>query len=115
MVSTLEFDVITLKSYAIGQSAQPNAAEKVPNFKLSTPEGKNIRFSQNTSKGLVYWFSFADAPVIIALAATVKFRIVSKDRKDFAAVVLVYPGPPQDLSAETNELCSTRRFRRASI
>ena len=57
-------------------AARPLVGETAPDFALSTPQGKSVRFSELVSKG---------------------------------PVVLLYPGPPQDLGARANEFLADKK------
>ena len=88
-------------------AAPPTVGEKAPDFTLSTAEGKSTRLSQVTSRGTV---------VLVALRGYPGYQCPYCNRQvqDFIGnsqgfidagvhVVLVYPGPPDNLAAKALE------------
>jgi peroxiredoxin len=88
-------------------AAIPVVAERAPDFSLSTPEGKKLRLSELTRSGAV---------VLVVLRGYPGYQCPYCNRQvqDFIAnapaiadagarVLLVYPGPPADLSTRAKE------------
>jgi peroxiredoxin len=88
-------------------AASPTTGEKAPDFQLSTVDGKAVRLSDLTPKGPV---------VLVVLRGYPGYQCPYCNRQvqDFlqkapalaaggAHVVMVYPGPPQDLGSRATE------------
>lgn len=88
-------------------AAPPTVGERSPDFKLSTPEGKAVQLSEVMAKGPV---------VLVVLRGYPGYqcRYCNRQVQDFLAnasrftelganIILVYPGPPQDLAGKANE------------
>lgn len=91
----------------ISAAAAPGIGERPPDFKLLTPEGKVVQLSALMEKGPV---------VLVVLRGHPGYQCPYCNRQvqDFIAnaqhfsesgahVILVYPGPPQDLNARAAE------------
>lgn len=88
-------------------STPPMVGERPPDFKLSTPEGKVVQLSEVMAKGPVvlvvlrgyagYECPYCDRQVQDSIANAQHFTELGPH------VVLVYPGPPQDLKGKANE------------
>jgi peroxiredoxin len=96
--------------FAVG--APPTVGEKAPDFTLSTIEGKTVSLSELTSQGPV---------VLIVLRGYPGYQcpFCSRQAQDFiqksrafaeadAQVVMVYPGPPQDLGVLAKEFMADK-------
>jgi peroxiredoxin len=94
--------------------AYPTVGEKAPDFALSTPEGKTVRLSDVMLKGPV---------VLVVLRGYPGYQCPYCNRQvqDFirsssrlagagARVVMVYPGPPQDLGTRANEFLGDKKL-----
>lgn len=99
---------------ALASAAPPSVGEKAPDFTLSTPEGKSVHLAELISKGPV---------VLVVLRGFPGYQCPYCNRQvqDFIAksqgfaetgarVVLVYPGPPQDLGARANEFLADKKL-----
>ena len=88
-------------------AAPPTVGAEAPKFALSTLEGKTVRLSEMISKGPV---------VLVVLRGYPGYQcpFCNRQVQDFiqnahrfaeagARVLLVYPGPPQDIGSRANE------------
>ena len=93
-------------------AAPPLVGEKAPDFSLSTPEGKSVRLSQVVSKGPVVLVVLRGYPGYQCPYCNRQVQDYIQKSQGFADagahVVLVYPGPPQDLSARANEFLADK-------
>ncbi|MDT7815856.1 MAG: thioredoxin-dependent peroxiredoxin [Acidobacteriaceae bacterium] len=93
-------------------AAPPTVGAGAPQFALSTPEGKTVRLSEMISKGPV---------VLVVLRGYPGYQcpFCNRQVQDFiqnahrfaeagARVLLVYPGPPQDLGSRANEFLADK-------
>src|ERR1700693_1029168 len=82
-------------------AAPPLVGEKAPDFALSTPEGKSVRFSELVSKGPVVLVVLRGYPGYQCPYCNRQVQDFIQKSQGFADagahVVLIYPGPPQDL------------------
>lgn len=89
------------------QAASPTVGEKAPDFELRTVEEKSVRLSDVTSHGPV---------VLVVLRGYPGYQcpFCNRQAQDFiskassfassgARVILVYPGPPQELNGRAKE------------
>ncbi len=95
-------------------ATQPTVNEKAPDFSLSTPEGKSISLSEVNAKGPV---------VLIVLRGYPGYQCpyCNRQAQDFihsassfadagAHVIMVYPGPGQDLGAKAHEFLANKKM-----
>src|SRR5258706_317020 len=97
----------------LAAAAPPSVAEKAPDFALSTPQGKSVWLSEMVSKGPVvlvvlrgypgYQCPFCNRQVQDFIQKSQAFADVG------AHVLLVYPGPPQDLNVKANEFLADKK------
>ena len=98
----------------LGAAAPPVVGQMAPDFALSTPEGQSFRLSEMTSSGPV---------VLIVLRGYPGYQCPYCNRQvqDFiqkspgfanagARVMMIYPGPPQDLGARANEFLADKKL-----
>src|SRR5260370_25652161 len=98
----------------LAAGAAPTVGEKAPDFVLATPEGKSVRLSEAILKGPV---------VLVVLRGYPGYQCPYCNRhvQDFiqrwqgfadagARVVMVYPGPPQDLGVKAGEFLADKKF-----
>jgi thioredoxin-dependent peroxiredoxin len=110
----------TLISLLIFAAALPLAAtpplvgEKAPDFALSTPEGKSVRLSEMVSNGPVVLVVLRGYPGYQCPYCNRQVQDFIQKSQGFADsgahVVLVYPGPPQDLGARANEFLANKKL-----
>jgi len=88
-------------------AAPPAIGEKAPDFTLSTPEGKQVRLSDTVAKGPVALVVLRGYPGYQCPYCNRQAQDLLQSSEEFAKagvnVLLVYPGPPQDLSGKANE------------
>jgi hypothetical protein len=100
-------------------AAPPLVGEKAPDFDLSTPEGKSVRFSELVSKGPVVLVVLRGYPGYQCPYCNRQVQDFIQKSQGFADagahVVLVYPGPPQDLGARANEFLADKNLPQTSI
>ena len=91
----------------VGAAAPPAVGEKAPDFTLSTPEGKHIRLSDVTSMGPVVLVVLRGYPGYQCPYCNRQVQDFMQNSKAFAdagaRVVMIYPGPPQELGAKAKE------------
>lgn len=101
---------VSLPLYA----APPVVGEKAPEFTLSTPEGKSVRLSEEMSKGPVVLVVLRGYPGYQCPYCNRQVQDFIQKAQGFAdagaRVVLVYPGPPQDLNAKANEFLADKKL-----
>ncbi|MGC2659013.1 MAG: peroxiredoxin family protein [Bryobacteraceae bacterium] len=90
----------------------PMIGEKAPDFTLSTPQGKKVELSQVVAKGPVVLVVLRGYPGYQCPYCNRQVQDFIKNAQAFAdagtQVVLVYPGPPQDLGARANEFLADK-------
>lgn len=95
-------------------AAPPNVGEKAPDFKLSTPEGKSVRLSEVISKGPLVLVVLRGYPGYQCPYCNRQVQDFIQKSQAFdgagARVVMVYPGPPQDLGAKANEFLADKKL-----
>src|SRR5712672_2317134 len=95
-------------------AAPPAIGEKAPEFALSTPEGKSVRLSEVISKGPVVLVVLRGYPGYQCPFCNRQVQDFIQKSQGFveagAHVVLVYPGPPQDLNAKANEFLADKKL-----
>lgn len=95
-------------------AAPPTVGEKAPDFTLSTPAGKQVKLSDVEAKGPV---------VLVVLRGYPGYQCpyCSRQVQDFihnaqafadadAHVVMVYPGPPQDVGPKAKEFLADKQM-----
>jgi thioredoxin-dependent peroxiredoxin len=99
----------------IAAAAPPAIGEKAPDFKLSTPEGKTVQLSEVEAKGAVVLVVLRGYPGYEYPYCNRQVQDFIQKSQGFAEagtrVVLVYPGPPQDLGARANEFLADKKLR----
>ena len=95
-------------------TAPPSVGEKAPDFALSTPQGKSIRLSEMVSKGAVVLVVLRGYPGYQCPFCNRQVQDFIQTSQGFADagvnVLLVYPGPPQDLKAKANEFLADKKL-----
>jgi thioredoxin-dependent peroxiredoxin len=88
-------------------AAPPVVGEKAPDFTLSTPEGKAVRLSDEVAKGPVALIVLRGFPGYQCPYCNRQTQDLLQSSNNFAKagirVLLVYPGPPQDLGGKAND------------
>jgi len=117
-VMTLNRALMSLAAFAavlpFAAAAPPTVGEKAPDFTLSTLEGKNVRLSDVMSKGPVVLVVLRGYPGYQCPYCNRQVQDFIQKSQGFAdagaRVVLVYPGPPQNLDAKANEFLADKRL-----
>jgi len=95
-------------------AAPPSVGEKAPDFALSTVEGKSVRLSEVMSKGSLVLVVLRGYPGYQCPYCNRQVQDFIQKSQGFAdagaQVVMVYPGPPQDLGAKANEFLADKKL-----
>jgi peroxiredoxin len=95
-------------------AAPPAVGEKAPDFALSTPEGKSVRLSEEMSKGPVVLVVLRGFPGYQCPYCNRQVQDYIQKAQGFTdagvRVVLVYPGPPQNLGDRANEFLVDKKL-----
>ncbi len=93
-------------------AAPPTVGEKAPDFALSTVEGKSLRLSEVMSKGSLVLVVLRGYPGYQCPYCNRQVQDFIQKAQGFAdagaEVLMVYPGPPQDLGAKANEFLADK-------
>jgi peroxiredoxin len=109
---------MTLLAFAaalpVAAAPPPMVGEKSPDFKLSTPEGKSLRLSDVLSKGPVVLVVLRGYPGYQCPYCNRQVQDFIQNSQSFAEsgahLVLVYPGPPQELGAKASEFLADKKL-----
>ena len=92
----------------------PSVGETARDFTLSTPEGKHVRLSAVISQGPVVLVVLRGYPGYQCPYCNRQVQDFIQKAQGFAdagsRVLLVYPGPPQDLTARANEFLADKKL-----
>jgi peroxiredoxin len=95
-------------------SGAPTVGEKAPDFTLATPEGKSVRLSEVILKGPVVLVVLRGYPGYQCPYCNRQVQDFIQRSQGFAdagaRVVMVYPGPPQDLGVKAGEFLADKKF-----
>jgi peroxiredoxin len=95
-------------------AAPPAVTEKAPDFALKTPTGKTVRLSEMTAKGPVALVVLRGYPGYQCPYCNRQVQDFIQKADGFAAagarMILVYPGPPQDLDGKANEFLADKKL-----
>src|ERR1700723_3963946 len=98
----------------LAAAAPPLVGEKAPDFALSTPEGKSVRLSEAVSKSPVVLVVLRGYPGYQCPYCNRQVQDFIQKAQGFADagahVVLIYPGPAQDLDAKANEFLADKKL-----
>src|ERR1700752_1874012 len=98
----------------IAAAAPPAIGEKAPDFKLSTPEGKTVQLSEVEAKGPVVLVVLRGYPGYQCPYCNRQVQDFIQKSQEFddagAQVVLVHPGPPQELGARANKFLANKKL-----
>jgi peroxiredoxin len=101
-------------SLPLTAAAPPTVGDKAPDFKLATPEGRTVQLSEITAKGPVVLVVLRGYPGYQCPYCNRQVQDFIQKAQGFADagahVVLVYPGPPQDLGAKANEFLADKKL-----
>jgi len=98
----------------LAAATPPAVGEKARDFQLATPEGKKIRLTEVISQGPVVLVVLRGYPGYQCPYCNLQVQdFISKSQGFTAAgarVVMVYPGPPQDLNGKASEFLSNKKL-----
>lgn len=99
---------------AIASAGPPAVGEKAPDFTLSTATGNSVHLAELTSKGTVVLVVLRGYPGYQCPFCNRQVQDFIQKSQGFAdagaRVVMVYPGPPQDLGARANEFLVDKKL-----
>lgn len=94
--------------------APPAMGEKAPDFALSTPEGRTVRLSDTVAKGPVALVVLRGYPGYQCPYCNRQVQDFLQNSDAFAKagvhLMLVYPGPAQDLGGKANEFLADKHL-----
>jgi len=95
-------------------AAPPMVSSKAPDFALSTAEGRKVRLSEVNAKGPVVLVVLRGYPGYQCPYCNRQVQDFIKNAPAFAEagarVVMVYPGPPENLGAKANEFLADKKI-----
>jgi peroxiredoxin len=98
----------------LAAAAPPAVGEKAPDFALSTVDGTSVRLSEVISKGPVVLVVLRGYPGYQCPYCNRQAQDFIQNSRGFATagarVVMIYPGPPQDLGGKANEFLADKKF-----
>lgn len=101
-------------SLPLHAAAPPTVGDKPPDFALSTPAGKSVRLSEVMSKGSVVLVVLRGYPGYQCPYCNRQVQDFIQNSQAFAdagaRIVMIYPGPPQDLGAKANEFLADKKL-----
>ena len=114
ILSARSAPLLVLPMVSMVSAAPPTVGDKAPDFALSTVQGKSVRLSEVISKGPV-------ALVVLRGYPGYQCPFCNRQVQDFLQksqafleagthVVMVYPGPPQNLGARATEFLANKNF-----
>ena len=99
--------LILIAAASAAFSAPPTVGKKAPDFTLSTPEGKQVRLSEVNSRAPVVLVVLRGYPGYQCPYCNRQVQDFINSAPGFSDagfhVLLVYPGPPQDLNVKAND------------
>jgi peroxiredoxin len=112
---SLRFASLLVLAAVSGFAATPPTVDnKAPDFALSTVEGKSVRLSEVTSKGPVVLVVLRGYPGYQCPYCNRQVQDFVQKSQAFAdagaRVVMVYPGPPQDLGGRASEFLADKKL-----
>ena len=103
-----------VEALPLSAGAAPTVGEKAPDFVLATPEGKSVRLSEAILKGPVVLVVLRGYPGYQCPYCNRQVQDFIQRSQGFAdagaRVVVVYPGPPQDLGVKAGEFLADKKF-----
>jgi thioredoxin-dependent peroxiredoxin len=95
-------------------STAPAVGDKAPDFTLSTLQGKRVRLSELTAKAPVVLVALRGYPGYQCPLCNQQAHDFLKNAQGFAdakaQVILVYPGPPDNLGARAAEFAADKKM-----
>jgi peroxiredoxin len=103
---------ITVPPHTI--STPPAVGDKAPDFALSTQQGKRVRLSERTAKAPVVLVVLRGYPGYQCPLCNLQVHDFLKNSQGFVEakvqVILVYPGPPENLGARASEFTTDKKL-----
>lgn len=97
-----------------GAMKPPTVGGKAPDFTLSTPGGKSVQLSQTLSTAPVVLVVLRGFPGYQCPYCNRQVQDFLHNAKSFEEagvhVLLIYPGPPQDLGSKANQFLADKRL-----
>lgn len=107
MIRTLNTLFALAASALLATAAPPFVGEKAPDFSLATPAGNNVQLSQMVAKGPVVLVVLRGYPGYQCPYCNRQVQDFISSAQAFsdagAQVLMVYPGPRQDLGSKAND------------
>jgi len=95
-------------------AAVPSVAQKAPDFSLSTPDGQKITLSERNARGVVALVMLRGYPGYQCPYCNRQVQDYIHRADDLAQagaqIVLIYPGPPQNLNAEAKDFLAGKNL-----
>jgi peroxiredoxin len=114
LIRTLASLFLLATSLPLFAGAIPSVGDKAPDFALATTDGKEVRLSQRTSSGSVVLIVLRGYPGYQCPYCNRQTQDFIRNSRAFAdagvQVVLVYPGPAQDLGKRAKEFLADKSF-----
>jgi peroxiredoxin len=106
---SLIFPILTI---SLLRAASPTVGDRAPEARLTTVDGRTLRLSETASNGPVVLLVLRGYPGYQCPFCTRQVRQFIREAPKFTAagaqVVMVYPGPPQDLMNRAMEFLSDK-------
>ncbi len=106
--------LVVLAALPVAAAAPPAVGESAPDFTLSTPEGKSVRLSELRSQSSVVLVVLRGYPGYQCPYCNRQVQDFMQHSQGFSdarvRVLLVYPGPPQDLGLRANEFLTGKKL-----
>ncbi len=103
-----------LAAISLQAAAPPTVGEKAPDFTLSTVEGKPVHLSEEMAKGPVVLVVLRGYPGYQCPYCNQQVQNFIENAGSFAEagahVIMVYPGPPQDLNSKGKEFLANKKL-----
>ena len=104
--------LVLVATTSSARAAPPVVGEKAPDFALQTLHGKTVRLSELTSRGRVVLIVLRGYPGYQCPFCNRQAQDFLQESQAFAQggahVVMVYPGPPQDLRTRAKEFVADK-------
>ncbi len=106
--------LLIVAGVSLRAATPPTVGERAPDFTLATVEGKSVRLSEELAKGPLVLVVLRGYPGYQCPYCNQQVQNFIENAQSFAnagtRVVLVYPGPPQDLNAKGKEFLADKKI-----
>ncbi len=106
--------LLAVTAVSLVAATPPAVGEKAPDFALSTLQGASVRLSEVTSKGTVVLLVLRGYPGYQCPFCNTQVQDFIQKSQGFAQagarVVMVYPGPAQDLGQRATEFVADKKL-----